>query len=226
MMRQWFVMFVFIGMWPFIKERKWWIPLIALFLCRFIHGSAIILLPFSFWGFLPIKKGYLTAIIFVVFLFLLWYSGSFANELFQQTVMLTDTDSFVERYEEAEVGKISLRIGAILKYVPLLLGIIYLITSENHPLHQRQLATLSLIGFSITPLTQLMPMIGRLGMYFSVFQIATIPIIYGHIKQSILKRMFLALFIVILLYDYYMFFTHGVFARFYNRPFTSIFSVL
>ena len=56
MLRQMLVMIIFIALWPLIERRKFVIPLIILYLCSFIHASSIILLPFTFWGFIPMGK--------------------------------------------------------------------------------------------------------------------------------------------------------------------------
>lgn len=225
MMRQWFVVCIFMSMWPYIKKRNWWIPLLVLYLCHFIHGSSIVLIPFAFWGFLPIKNSKLYTLIFAGFVIALWISGTWVNTLIEQTVSLTETESFVERYEQSDTINGSFGIGAFLKFLPLLLGLFYLFNEEGKDLSQKQLVALSIIGFAIAPLNQLLPAIGRMGLFFSFFQVATFPVIYGRIKNVPLRLVFISIYVLLIVYDYLLFFKRGVFADHY-RYFHTIFSVL
>ena len=57
MMRQGLVIAIFVGLWGYIKEKRWMIALGGLLCAYLIHSSALILLPFAFLGYLPFKKG-------------------------------------------------------------------------------------------------------------------------------------------------------------------------
>ncbi len=225
MMRQSFVMFVFLGLWQYIKKKKWWVALIVLFICRFIHGSSTVLIPFSFWGFLPIKNRKTLALLFGSIVVALWVSGNWVDLLLEKTVMLTETESFYEQYQYAGNDSIgSFGLGALIQLIPLFVGINYIISSPNDNNSYIQLVLLSLIGFAIMPLNRLVAL-GRLGLYFSVYQIASIPLIYRNLKVLSLRYVLLGLFILIKFYDYIIFFSNPVWRDHYST-FHTIFEVL
>lgn len=225
MMRQWFVVCVFLGLWKYIKEKKWILPFIVLYLCHFIHGSSIVLLPFAFWGFVPIKNGKIYAIVFAAFIIALWISGSWVNDLFENVIAVTETESFLDRYENSDDKAGTFGIGALIQFIPLLLGIYYLNTSDKDPEDKKQIVLLSLLGFAITPFQYILPAIGRLNVYFSIFQLSAAPILYGQIKNTGLKAMLLGLFILIIVYNYLTFFSSSIWTLHYSTYHT-IFSVL
>ena len=227
MMRQMFVVCVFLGMWTYIKEKKWWIPLVVLFVCTFIHGSATILLPFSFAGFLPIQKANkIIATIFAAFIVALWVSNTWVEQFLGQVMILTETESFFERYSESDYDKGGFGLGAFIQMLPLVLGEFYLFSKSSKVSRERSLlVVLSLLGFATTPLISFIPLIGRMGIYFSIFQIASIPIIYGNIKNVFIRFTLLSLFILITIYDYVIFFNSPVWQENYS-VYSTIFSVL
>ena len=82
MMRQGFVICVFLALWPLIKEKKWYLVAPILWFCSTVHTSALILIPFAFAGLVPIGKGKVWASVYVVGYLILWFSGSTLNNLF------------------------------------------------------------------------------------------------------------------------------------------------
>lgn len=224
MMRQMFVVIVFLGMWKYIILRKWWIPLIVLYLCSYVHGSAIVLLPFAFWGFIPMDKAKYVGVGYVTLLIVLWLFHETLSNIFQFAMTLDDGFSeYAYRYENDEKG-LKLGLGFIINMIPFGLSIMFLLSKKNNYSYQtKSLVALGAISFLITPFGQIIRLVSRLGSYFGIFGLASIPLIYGNIKNRIMRLGLLFIYILITLYDYYLFFADSVFSEKYST-FHTIFS--
>ena len=206
MMRQWFVACVFLGLWSLIKEKKWMSPLIIIIICSYVHSSAKILLPFAFYGFLPMRNSKMIVWTFVGVILALWIGGSWINNLFDQTIAVTELDNYVRVYGDAEIKSTGRGLGFMLTMIPLLVGLYYLLNADESTERKKALVLLSLIGFAINPMNDYFPMIGRLEVYFSIFQIVSVPLIYGFLKINFQKAL-LFLYVIVISYDYINFFS-------------------
>lgn len=216
MLRQWFVACVFLGLWPLIKKRKWLVPLIVLFLCTFIHSSSRVLLPFAFWGFLPLQKSKkIYAVFLTLFIILLSIFAEWANDLFADAISLTEGDIYIERYGTNNVDT-TIGIGFIIQLIPFFVGLNYFFGYQKHPQDEYLMVALSILGFALLPIMQISPAVGRLGIYFSIFQITTLPTIYGEIRDARLRIGLWSLFVIVTLFNYYIFFTKGVYVEYYH----------
>lgn len=226
MMRQMFVMIIFLGLWKYIIKRKWWVALIVIYFCSFIHGSAVVLLPFAFWGYVPIQRPKYIAIGYVVLLVILWLFQNTLNDIFVYTMTLNDGFSeYADRYENDDMG-LKLGLGFIIKMIPFVLSIIFLLSKgEEHTIQMKSIVALGAIVFLITPFGQIIRLIGRIGSYFGIFSIAGLPLVYGNIKNKTLRLGLLFIYVLISLYDYCLFFIQGPFVEKYST-FHTIFSVL
>lgn len=226
MMRQMLVTIIFLSMWKFIVERNWWIPLTVIFLCSFIHGSATVLLPFAFWGFLPMNNSKYLVIVYIVIFIIFWLFQDIVNNIFQFAIGLDDRFSeYVNRYNQNE-NSLNVGVGFIINMIPFILSIMFLFRNKgNDSYKQNSLVALGAISFLITPFAQIIPMVNRLSIYFGIFTIASIPLIYGIIKNKIIQSGLITLYILTTLYDYYLFFNKGVFADSYSS-FQTIFDLI
>lgn len=224
MMRQEFVMVVFLGLWKYIKERKWLFPLFVLYLCSFVHSSAIVLLPFSFWGFVPIRKGKLIGLFFVCILLVLWLLKDTLNNIFQYALNLDEGFSdYATTYGEQD-NSIHIGLGFIVNMIPLVLAVFFMFQNKAcYSSEQKLLVSIATASFLITPFAQIIPIVGRIGMYFAIFNIGAIPLIYGNVRNNICRLFFLSLFILMTLYDYFLFFNSAVWRDKYT-VFHTIFS--
>lgn len=214
MMRQGFVVCVFLGIWNLVKNKKWWWALLILYLCTFIHTSAFVLLPFAFWGFIPNGHGKTWAIIYNVLLIFLWISGETLNALFISLMDVEEIKEYLEYYGDKQITK-SYGIGFIMNILPFFVALYYLLTNKDTDKKQN-IVLLSIISFIITPFAHIIPMIGRLSAYFSIFRLASIPIIYSSIKRKEIRFALITIFIAMTLYDYWLFFNNSVFAKSYS----------
>lgn len=224
MMRQMFVMIIFLGTWKYIIQRKWLIPLIVLYLCTSIHASAIVLLPFVFWGFVPMNNAKYIGIGYAALFVILWLFQDMLNNLFQFAMTFDDALSvYVDRYENDNIG-LKLGLGFIINMIPFVLSIMFLLSKkENCSYQTKSLVALGAISFLITPFGQIIRLVSRLGSYFGIFSLVSLPLIYGNVKNKIVRLGLLAIYIFITLFDYYLFFTDSVFSEKYST-FHTIFS--
>ena len=226
MMRQSFALIVFLGMWRFIEERKWWIPLVVFWLLSFIHSSATILIPFAFWGFLPVNKGKVVGILYALLLLLLWFSQNFLNDIF--SYVLTLDDDFSQYADTYGNGNNSLNIGMgfVIYMIPFVLSIQFLLDKkQNYSKSQKLIVSLAAISHLITPFAQIIPITGRLAMYFSIYQLGSIPLIYSNIRKAEIRVVLLGLCLLIIFFDYIIFFSDPTWVGKYTN-FHTIFEVL
>ena len=208
MMRQWFVACVFLGVWSYIKQKKWILPLLILYLCSFIHSSAIILLPFVFIGYLPIKNTRFIAVAFATFLILLWIGGSWIDEFIGSAAGTASVDEYLNTYGDQDRSPANRSFGFILHLIPLVVGLWYFFkNNKNENIDSKNILVLiSLIGFVINPMTDYVPMVGRLETYFSIFQIASVPVMYGSIRNNGWRGFLLFCIVLVITYEYILFF--------------------
>lgn len=226
MMRQMFVVIVFLGMWKYIIQRKWWIPLIVLYLCTSIHGSSMVLLPLAFWGFVPMNNAKYVGIGYAVLLVIMWLFQDMLNNIFQFAMTLDDGFSeYANRYGNDDIG-LKLGLGFIINMIPFALSVIFLLSKkENYSFQTKSLVALGAISFLITPFGQIIRLVSRLGSYFGIFSLASLPLIYGNVKNKRVRLVLMSIYIFVTLFDYYLFFTDSVFSKAYTS-FHTIFSRL
>lgn len=223
MMRQGLVIAIFLWMWKYIKNRKWFIALLGLIAGSFIHTSAIILMPFAFWGFLRIRNGKFLAIIYIILFLTLWVAEDFLNGFFEIVIMFEEFQEYVNYMKDAE--QVEFGVGFLVNMIPLAVSLYYLITDRTQSEKNHQLVALSAVGFMIIPFSQIIPLIGRVGMYFNVFSIGAFTMSYSAIKTSMVRYGLVSIFVLMMLYDYWLFFNTGVFAKSYAE-FKTIFSLI
>ena len=224
MMRQGFVICVFLGLWALIKDRRWLISLIVLFMCSLVHGSSKVLIPFAFIGFLPNFSGKKFALFFIFLLLLLWTNISFLEGFFNKLFALEDFEEYV-RYQEEDAGDYNLGLGLVIQLIPLFVSLFYLFTNPDDKFQNKLLVLIALLSFVVTPFTRIVPGVGRVSLYFSIYSFAAIPIVYSSIKNINIRRILLMLYIVVESYDYWIFFSNPVFVKSYST-FHTIFNVL
>lgn len=224
MMRQEFALIVFLGMWRLIEKRKFLIPLIIFWLLSFIHSSAIVLLPFSFWGFIPIKNGKFISAVYAITLLIIWTSQNILNDIFSYALTLDERFSeYTDTYETSKIG-LNIGIGFMINMIPFILSLLLLFNKNNeYSDSQKLLVALSAITYIITPFGQIIPTVGRLGMYFSVYKIGAIPLIYSNIKHPPIKYLLLGLCLFMIFYDYLIFFSNPTWVDHFTE-FHTIFS--
>lgn len=224
MMRQFFVIAVFLGIWSLIKKRKWWIVMIVLYLCSYVHSSSVFLLPFAFWGFVPVNKGKIITFCYVSILLALWFFHNVLNGLFIYVLSFDDVFSdYADTYEKDGNNVFSVGIGFFINMIPFVLSVLYVLSKGQSSAPLRQLVALNAIAFLVTPFAQIIQLMGRLGAYFNIYSLGAMPLVYANVRRVYMRNCLLLLYVLIMLYDYFMFFQSEIWAKKY-ATFHTIFS--
>lgn len=215
MMRQSFVIFVFLGIWPLIEKRKCILASVILFLCSTIHSSALVLLPFAFFGYLPVRRSKLWAWSFIIFYLAIWFGGTFINTVFSSFMYIEQFSDYAETYGDSS-ERVTFGIGFLLNQIPFILSLLYLLDDNNKTQIDKKLVVLSIISFVIIPFSTIVPLVGRIGMYFVAFQVVAIPKVYASINNVSLRYIAFFILIFMTLYSYFAFFNNPLWAPKYT----------
>lgn len=224
MMRQSFVVFTFMAIWPLIRDRKWLPSLAILIGCTFIHQSSLILLPFAFWGFLPVKNGKLVGVFYAALFVALFLSKDVLNSIYQNMMLIEQFDEYATTYDVGAIER-TFSIGRILSYAPFVAIILYLILNKEADASSRRLVALAGIGTLIIPFVFIIPLLGRVGIYFSVYSLAAVPIAFGSIKKPY-RILFFMVYFVVSIYGVYQFFEPSSAYSIHYSTYHTIFSLL
>lgn len=225
MMRQMLVIVIFLGLWRFISQKKWVKALIILLLSTTIHSSAVILLPFAFWGYLPIKRSKLLGVLYALFLLVLWTFGDVLNDTFNLLSNIESLHHYSTTYGNSD-ATMKLGVGFYIQLIPFFLCIYFLLkNSINSNDSQKKMVALAAIHAIITPFGQIIPIVSRIGFYFGVYRFGSFPLIYGNLTNKVIRNVLLLLNVLITLYDYFLFFSLETWVDKYSE-FHTIFSVI
>lgn len=226
MMRQGLAISLFVWAFLYFKDRRIIPSLLILIAAASVHNSAKILLPFVLWGFIPMGKrfskymSYFYAVMFVV----LYMNADFVNTIFMAFTTYKDFAVYSDYYAN-DNRTIKIGIGFIINLIPLIISLLYLLKKQDTEIWKRRLVCIACIGSFIIPFSLIIPLIGRVGMYFSAYTIFSIPITYKWITRKELKLLFMLIYLLITLYDYFGFFSSEVFSKEYST-YKTIFSAL
>lgn len=217
MMRQGLIVAIFVGMWPLIKSRKWWLALLVLLLSYTIHSSALFLLPFVFWGFIPVKYNKLIVFVIGILFFGFFLKSDLINTIFERLLLIEDFEYYALTYNDFGSQQ-TYRLGFLIGCIPLVVALVFLWKrnslkySENWFL----LVALSCIGSLITPFGDILPIVNRIIYYFTAYRVVAIPISYQYIGNSKIRYVCLFLFIVLTLYAYYSFLSDPIYIPYFS----------
>lgn len=224
MLRQGLAVSLFLMAYPFIEKKNIVLAFLFVFLAFSVHTTAAILFPFVFWGFLPVKHSkYLTYILGSLFVLLVLNAES-VDSIFSMFLVLEDVDSYMKVYGDID-SQAKYGLGFVLQSLPFIVSLYYLYITDNKELKEKRLVALASLGSLIIPFSLSNPMLGRIGIYFTAYTIATVPIVYSYIENDKIKFYLISIFMLLSLYSYYLFFTNSVYSLYY-QDFKTIFSVI
>jgi hypothetical protein len=198
-MRQTVAICLFIFAIPYIYKKD----IVRYSLCivagYFFHSSAIILLPIYFLGFFTRNITQKTAMIIVVLFLSLFLFGPYL----QPYINLFVSNNF-DRYEAYHSSAvIGTGIGLLYSSILFLL-VLYFERFQRHT--TALIFKLAVIGFMFIPLSFLLQIIGRIGMYFESATLVAYPVILRNINKQYLKIIFLSSFLLMSGYVFFQFF--------------------
>ena len=141
------------------------------------------------------------------------------------TLNSEDVQKYFDRYGGVGKSKLSIGIGFLIQLLPFFIAIYALIKEKVMEQEHKRLLCLGILGFMVTPFTTYLPLLGRFGIYFTVFRIGAIPIIYNSIEKTTNRNILLSLFVLITFYDYFKFFSLESWRDSYST-FNTIFDIL
>lgn len=223
MIRQGLTIALFVWSWHFLKERKILIPILIGLVSVTIHKSAVITLPFIFLRLVPMRNGKVVAMVLGAVLLFFFLSSGFVGNLYNSVIDNEFMEIYAKSYEDDAIVALGV-IRKILVFVPFIVALIFLLKVRNDE-KITYLVILSTIGTLIVPFTFVVMMISRLGYYFNIFMVATIPLTFSAIKKPILRYGLTSLIMISLIYQYFDIFLNSVFTKSF-ATYHSIFSLL
>ena len=163
------------------------------------------------------KNAKYVGIVYLILLVLLWRCQNILNDVFNSILGLNeDFSGYAEYYDEGN-NSLKIGVGFVINMIPFILSLYFLFSkklsiSEN----SKQLVALSAISFLIAPFAQIIQMISRIGMYFGIYNIISVPLIYKNVNNKTLRLVLLSMYIVIMIYSYLNFFESPVWRKAYS----------
>ncbi len=223
MMRQGLAIALVLWSYNFISQKRLFPALLILVCAPFIHRSSMVMLPFVFWEYIPLRNGRLYAIAYVLLFSVLFFGQNVIDDVFGA---FSEVDEF-QYYMNAHGNKDNnthFGIGFLLNMVPFAVSLWFL-CKRDADLKEKKLVALSSIGAMIIPFTQVIALASRVGLYFSVFSLASVPYAYRAINNKVTKTFLVFIYVGMFILDYYIFFKDPVFLFSYVK-FNTIFSVI
>ena len=147
------------------------------------------------------------------------------NDVMQVFLSFDEFEDYVVSYGK-DKSVATYRLGFVLNLIPLILSLIYMLNTRVSESSRCKLAVaLSIVSFIIAPFGEIMPIVGRIGMYFGVYQIIALPSVYSNVRNNVMRFGLLFIFCFMTMYGYIGFFRSDVFYEAYST-FHTIFSVM
>lgn len=224
MMRQAFVMSIFLLLFEWIYKKKVIQTLAVIYILSTIHSSAAILYPVAFLGYLPKKTCSFYATIIVVLFIFCFASRSILESIFNNFLQIATFSDYADTYGR-DKADMTFGIGFIVLLIPFFVSLYYLYTNISITRKHILFVFLSCVGYIIIPFGLIIPLVGRVGFYFTLFSIISFPIVYRSIREKTLRNSLVALQCIISIYNYFIFFESPIWIRSYS-DFNTIFNVL
>lgn len=224
MMRQSLAIALCVLMLRWIYEKKTMLTCVGILLITTIHASVIVMLPCAFLGLLPQKKHRLYAIIIAAFFTVLLVFRNVADSIFVKILTFKLVADYNNLYGN-DGYYLSMGLGFIINLIPLIVSLYYLYTNSRITKTDNTIIILYCIGFTLLPFTMILQLISRVMFYFSAFSVIALPMAYGYLKNRLLTMSCVAIFMLMTLLDYYLFFNEPIWIEKYTT-FKTIFSAL
>lgn len=223
MLRQGFAIALFVGAFSFIKDRRVLLAILLILFASTLHKSALIMLPFAFWGFLPQWNRKIVVVAFMAIFLLFLISSEILGDVLIQLQAFSLIDDYVQGYT---AGSESRGLGFIIRILPFIVYL-YILSSSKINLKNTDylLITLAAVSFLIEPFTNFGVLFIRISYYFVGLSMAAIPVAVSYIRHNNLKVLFVISFLFITLYMYFSFFRIPLWAKHYT-DYHTIFEVI
>lgn len=203
MMRQFLAMCIFIIAIEYIIKKRWIISILLILLASTFHTSALILLPFAFFGYLNISltksKPYIW---FGIYLLLYFFAVDLLGDYFMQMIQIEQFQDY-QVYLYADKGAKGTGLGVIFLMIMYLFLLLY---QKYQSYNMKTIFILFAVSFFFYLFSDIAPLTARLGYYFSIFSIVCYPLMFYVMKNKTLKYILLSGYIILVLKGYIDFF--------------------
>ncbi len=227
MLRQGLAMALIVLAIPYINQGKKWLPILFLIFAMTIHTSAIICVPFVLLLYIPFtSRKLMTTGIIVAFAFFI-FAQNFVYNIMSDIVTSSDTfqkyDNMYFNGEYKTSGSMTL-IGTIFFFIPIVMSLYAIIKNKSLSEIDIKLIVFTMIGPIFILAGHVVPMAGRVGLYFSIISIATYPIVFKSISNNSIRIALLSLFIFNNIKSFFEFMTSNTWSKYFG-DYHTIFSI-
>lgn len=209
MMRQWLAMCIVVLAFLLLEKRKWFIYVVLILLATSIHKSSLMCLPLVF---LPkITYNYKqTTLLWLIPAFLVY--SIFSSFLVQYVAEWLETEDVYSNYTSSEYSS-GVGVVSIVQF----LVFIFMFLNVRFVENSKRLYITVLLAFGlILPFYNYTGLASRLGYYFTIFTIGAYPLFLKQVKvERIVKLLFSTLFVAIILYNSFIFWTNPMWLAYY-----------
>ena len=210
MLRQGLAMGLVILGYLYLDKRRYVYASVLMLCALVIHTSAIFSLPIVAVHFLDFKNKRLAILTITVCSIAFFVFG---DVILSTSVFLLSSNEIFDRYQdkyilgnEYETAGLKNITGMVLLMYPVLMYLIYIRNKKSDP-RIRRLCCISIIGILVSFMGQSIPMAGRMAWYYTVFSIAAVPQSFFCVKRKLIRRIVIAVFIIVTLKEYIGFYT-------------------
>jgi transmembrane protein EpsG len=198
-MRQSIAITLFLVSIKYIYSKNIYMYLLCIALSSLFHFSALILLPVYYIVlYTPKINSSASVIVLLLLFFILFLFGNTFKLFLDQFI-----SNYFGRYDYYKEGGSTLNSGLGFIYIILIFICILIYTRyQNNEI----LFKIAIISYYILPLSFLIMMIGRVGMYLEPVLIAVIPILFATMSDVRVKYIASFVFVFMTLYSFYYFF--------------------
>lgn len=203
MMRQFLAMCIFILAVEFIIKKRWVIAILLVLLASLFHTSALVLLPFSFFGYLNISLTRKKALIWLsIYLLLYFVAVKLLGNYLINFIALEQFEKY-EVYVGVEKERVDTGIGVIFNMI---LYAFLIFHQKYQTKNMKIIFMLFAVSVFFYMFADIAPLIGRLGYYFSIFSMICFPWLFKVIKNNLLKYSLMMAFVIIMVKSFISFF--------------------
>lgn len=192
-----------------VSKRKAIPAIVILIIAALFHSSAIVMIPFVIFAFIPLGNGRKYAVLVSVISVFLFVSNTLVGKAFSGIVRyIPFIDNQYGLYYKDVQTTGSLGFGFALRLVMFIVLIYYIfVRYEELSVEHKLFVLLSCVDLCIIPFqVNLSGMISRIEYYFLVFQVIAVPVVYSRIKEHTIRIGVSTIYLIYLLYGYYLFF--------------------
>lgn len=189
---------------------------LVIWFASLFHTSALILLPLFLINIKVWRINQVMNLAIITLFISLFFLGAMLQPIINEFL-----NAHLEKYGRYEgTAQIGTGIGIVLN----LLLLIFTLQYEKFQNQERSvLFKIAILGFLIIPLSLLLPMVTRIGMYFQITTIVVYPTVLLYLTRTYMKVAFISLLIFLNLYSFYVFFSSEVYGAHFSA-YKTIFS--